>query len=83
MSPTQTVKQTKILATIGPAVDSAEKIAALIDAGVNGCRINFSHADYAQTSQQLRWIREYSAKVGRHIAIVQDLQGPRISAPIC
>jgi pyruvate kinase len=78
MESNKTVKHTKILATIGPAVDSPEKIAALIDAGINGCRMNFSHGTAEERLNQFRWIREYSAKVGRHIAIVQDLQGPKI-----
>jgi pyruvate kinase len=78
MSPNKTIKHTKILATIGPAVDSAKKIAALIDAGINGCRMNFSHGTEEERMNQFKWIREYSAKVGRHIAIVQDLQGPKI-----
>lgn len=78
MEPNAITKRTKILATIGPAVDSPEKIAALIDAGVNGCRMNFSHGDEEERMNQFRWIREYSAKVGRHVAIIQDLQGPKI-----
>ncbi|MCL2451407.1 pyruvate kinase [Candidatus Saccharibacteria bacterium] len=78
MRPKETVKHTKILATIGPAVESPEKIAALIDAGVDGCRMNFSHGDEEQRLNQFKWVREYSAKIGRHIAIVQDLQGPKI-----
>ncbi|MCL2174146.1 pyruvate kinase [Candidatus Saccharibacteria bacterium] len=78
MASNKGIKHTKILATIGPAVDSPEKIAALIDAGLNGCRMNFSHGDEEERLNQFRWIREYSAKIGRHIAIVQDLQGPKI-----
>ncbi|MDR1970260.1 MAG: pyruvate kinase [Candidatus Nomurabacteria bacterium] len=78
MESNKTIKHTKILATIGPAVDSPEKIAALIDAGVDGCRMNFSHGTEEERLNQFKWIREYSAKIGRHIAIVQDLQGPKI-----
>jgi pyruvate kinase len=78
MGPKKTVKHTKILATIGPAVDSPEKIAALIDAGINGCRMNFSHGTEEERMNQFKWVREYSAKVGKHIAIIQDLQGPKI-----
>ncbi len=73
-----TIKHTKILATIGPAVDSQEKIAALIDAGVNGCRMNFSHGSAEERDMQFKWIRDYSAQVGKHVAILQDLQGPKI-----
>ena len=71
-------KRTKILATIGPATFSAEKIEELIMAGVNGCRLNFSHGDYIERDQQIAWIREAAAKKGRSVAILQDLQGPKI-----
>lgn len=71
-------KRTKILATIGPAVFSEEKIYDLIMAGVNGCRLNFSHGDYLERDQQIKWIRSAAAKKGRSVAILQDLQGPKI-----
>jgi len=71
-------KRTKILATIGPAVHSPEKIEELIMAGVNGCRLNFSHGNAEQRDEQIKWIREAAAKKGRSVAIVQDLQGPKI-----
>ena len=71
-------KRTKILATIGPATFSEEKIEDLIMAGVNGCRLNFSHGDYIERDQQIAWIRAAAAKKGRSVAILQDLQGPKI-----
>ncbi|MDR2063268.1 MAG: pyruvate kinase [Candidatus Nomurabacteria bacterium] len=71
-------KRTKILATIGPAVNSFEAIYGLIDAGVNGCRLNFSHGNYEEREQQVKWIREASAKRKKNVAIIQDLQGPKI-----
>lgn len=71
-------KRTKILATVGPAVYTEEKITELIMAGVNGCRLNFSHGNYMERDQQLAWIRAAAAKKGRSVAIVQDLQGPKI-----
>lgn len=71
-------KRTKILATIGPAVFSEEKIYELIMAGANGCRLNFSHGDYLERDQQIEWIRTAAAKKGRSVAILQDLQGPKI-----
>ena len=71
-------KRTKILATVGPAVFSEEKIEELIMAGVNGCRLNFSHGEYTERDQQIEWIRKAAAKKGRSVAIVQDLQGPKI-----
>lgn len=71
-------KRTKILATIGPAVFTEQKIEDLIMAGVNGCRLNFSHGDYVERDQQIKWIRQAAAKKGRSVAILQDLQGPKI-----
>ena len=71
-------KRTKILATIGPAVDSAEKIEEIIMAGVNGCRLNFSHGTYEKMDEFITWIRQAAEKKGRAIAILQDLQGPKI-----
>ncbi|MBR3414598.1 pyruvate kinase [Candidatus Saccharibacteria bacterium] len=71
-------KRTKILATIGPATFSKQKIEDLIMAGVNGCRLNFSHGDYVERDQQIAWIREAAEKKGRSVAILQDLQGPKI-----
>ncbi len=71
-------KRTKILATIGPSVASPEQIEAIIMAGVNGCRLNFSHGTYEQMDQFISWIRAAAEKKGRAIAILQDLQGPKI-----
>jgi pyruvate kinase len=71
-------KRTKILATIGPAVFSAEKIEKLLAAGVNACRMNFSHGSYDEADEQLGWIRDASTKLDKPVAIVQDLQGPKI-----
>lgn len=74
----KTFKRTKILATIGPSVFTEEKINELIDVGINGCRLNFSHGNYMERDQQIKWIREAAAKRGRNVAILQDLQGPKI-----
>lgn len=71
-------KRTKILATIGPATASFEKITQLIEAGVNGFRLNFSHAKYEESAQIVAWIRKASQELGRPVAILQDLQGPKI-----
>lgn len=73
-----TFKRTKILATLGPATNSPEIIEQLIEAGVNGIRLNFSHGSYEERDEQLPWIREASRKVGKPVAILQDLQGPKI-----
>lgn len=71
-------KRTKILATVGPAVRSEEKITELVMAGANGCRLNFSHGTYEEHEEEIKWIRAASEKKGRSIAILQDLQGPKI-----
>jgi pyruvate kinase len=71
-------KRTKILATVGPSTNSPEKIEQLILSGVNGLRLNFSHGDYAERDDQINWIREASNKIGKPVAILQDLQGPKI-----
>ncbi len=71
-------KRTKILATIGPAVSSEEQIYELIMAGVNGCRLNFSHGDNETRDKQIEWVRKAAAKKGRSVALLQDLQGPKI-----
>lgn len=71
-------KRTKILATIGPATNSAEMVEAVIMAGVNGCRLNCSHGSNEERDQQIKWIRAAARKKGRSVAILQDLQGPKI-----
>jgi len=71
-------KRTKILATLGPSTNSYESIEALAAAGVNGFRFNFSHGTYEERDQQIVWIRDASKKLGKPVAILQDLQGPKI-----
>lgn len=74
----KTFKRTKILATIGPSVFTEEKINELIEVGIDGCRLNFSHGTYQERDQQIKWIRDAAAKRGKCVAILQDLQGPKI-----
>lgn len=71
-------KRTKILATLGPKTNSGEMIEKLAKAGANGFRLNFSHGTYDERIQQIKWIREATAKTGKPVAVVQDLQGPKI-----
>ena len=71
-------KRTKILATLGPPTNNYETIEALAQAGVNGFRLNFSHGSYEERDDQIAWIRDASKKVGKPVAILQDLQGPKI-----
>lgn len=69
-------RRTKIVCTLGPAVDSRSKIQALIDAGMNVARLNCSHGDWEAKLRWIEWIRELSPKVGP-VAILADLQGPK------
>ncbi len=71
-------KRTKILATLGPPTDSYESIEALALAGVNGFRLNCSHGDKGQRDRHIAWIRQASEKIGKPVAILYDLQGPKI-----
>jgi len=63
-------KRTKILATVGPAVDNYESIEALLGAGVNGFRHNFSHGTYEERDAQIEWIRRASDKLKKPVAIL-------------
>jgi len=71
-------KRSKILAGVGPAVDSYEMIEQMVLSGVNGFRFNFSHGANEERVQQTVWIREAAQKAGKPVAILQDLQGPKI-----
>ena len=71
-------KRSKILVTLGPATNSYEAIERLIRDGVNGFRLNFSHGSYDERDQQIAWIRQASATVSKPVAVLQDLQGPKI-----
>jgi len=76
--PISDYKRTKILATIGPATDTYESIKSLIEAGANGIRLNFSHGENPERVGQIKSIRKISKELGKPVAIVQDLQGPKI-----
>ena len=71
-------KKTKILATLGPATNTKEIISELIDAGVNVFRINFSHAEYDNVKARIKDIREINEEKNFHVAILGDLQGPKL-----
>jgi pyruvate kinase len=73
-----TRRKTKILATVGPASDTPELIEKLIRAGADGFRLNFSHGDHNYFRPLVEIIRTVSAKAGKSVAILQDLQGPKI-----
>lgn len=69
---------TKIVATIGPASSSPDVLRQLLLAGVNVCRINFSHGTHEAHTKTIAAIREVAAELKRPVAILGDLQGPRI-----
>jgi pyruvate kinase len=73
-----TIRRTKIVATLGPATASPEAIASLIAAGIDMARINASHGSARERSDLARRVRSAAADAGRPIAILLDLQGPRI-----
>jgi len=76
--PLENFKRTKIIATVGPATNSYELIEALINAGANGIRLNFSHGTHEERTHQIKWIRQASKVCGKPVAIIQDIQGPKI-----
>jgi pyruvate kinase len=71
-------KRTKIIATIGPASSSPAIIAKLIRAGMDAARLNFSHGDRKDHVNRIRLIRREADRAGKQIAIIQDLQGPKL-----
>ena len=70
--------RTKILATLGPQSNSKEKIMELIDAGVDGFRLNFSHGTHEEHKVLYETVRKVADKKGVHVAVVADLQGPKL-----
>lgn len=71
-------KRSKILATLGPPTDSPEMVRAMVEAGVNGFRLNFSHGTHEDHAARIPRVRDAAAAFGKPIAILQDLQGPKI-----
>ena len=72
------MRKAKIICTLGPATDTAETIEALVRAGMDVARLNFSHGTHADHERRLRWVREASERVGKPVAVLLDLQGPKI-----
>jgi pyruvate kinase len=71
-------RRTKIVATLGPATRTPERIAALLEAGVDVVRLNFSHGTPGEHEALYRLVRQQAAALGRPVAVIQDLQGPKI-----
>ncbi|WP_067415749.1 pyruvate kinase [Streptomyces sampsonii] len=72
------MRRSKIVCTLGPAVDSYEQLKALIEAGMNVARFNMSHGSHAEHEDRYRRVRQASADTGRAVGVLADLQGPKI-----
>src|ERR1700722_1837579 len=72
------MRRTKIVATIGPACRDPETLTRMVEAGLDVARLNFSHGDREIHAENAERIRAASARVGRQVAILQDLPGPKI-----
>ncbi|BES71033.1 pyruvate kinase [Marinobacter nanhaiticus D15-8W] len=72
------LRRTKIVATLGPATDSPESLAAIIAAGVDVTRLNFSHGSAEDHIERARRVRETAKSQGRFVALLADLQGPKL-----
>ncbi len=70
--------KTKIIATIGPASSSEDKLRELIISGIDMCRLNFSYGSYDQHEEVIQRIRKLNEELDTHVAILADLQGPKI-----
>jgi len=75
---TKNRKRTKIVATLGPACSTKETIEKMMESGVNVFRVNFSHAEYADVAEKVKIIREINQNRNFHVAILADLQGPKL-----
>ncbi len=72
------MKKTKIVATLGPACSSKSVLKDMIMEGLNVCRLNFSHGSYDDHADSIKMIREINEELGLNVAILADLQGPKI-----
>jgi pyruvate kinase len=71
-------RRTKIVATLGPASDSPDRLRALVAAGVDAVRFNLSHGTHDEHSERAWRVREIAAEAGRPVALIADLQGPKL-----
>ena len=72
------MRSTKIIATLGPATDAPQVLARIFTAGVNVVRVNFSHGSAKDRQRRVEEVRQVSAELGLDVAILGDLQGPKI-----
>jgi pyruvate kinase len=72
------VRRTKIVCTLGPATSAPDMIARLAGAGMDAARLNFSHGTHEEHAERARLVRESQAGAGRPLALIADLQGPKL-----
>lgn len=72
------MRKTKIVATLGPALDERDKLRAALEAGIDVVRLNFSHGEHETHARRMRDVRELATRLGRNIGVLADLQGPKI-----
>ena len=72
------LRRTKIVTTLGPATDSKDTLRALIEAGANVVRLNFSHGSADDHIKRASMVRDIAKELNAHVAILGDLQGPKI-----
>ncbi|RBY93718.1 pyruvate kinase [Blastococcus sp. TF02-8] len=71
-------RRAKIVCTLGPATGSAEQVTALVESGMDVARLNFSHGSHEDHAENYRLVREASDRIGHAVAVLADLQGPKI-----
>src|SRR5688500_6474345 len=77
-TPIESRRSTKIVCTLGPATDTPEMLDALVAAGMDAARLNCSHSDADDLRRRAAMVREVATRAGRPVALLFDLQGPKI-----
>lgn len=72
------MRRTKIVATLGPATDNPKILKKLLMAGVDTVRLNYSHGTHEEQANRVKMVKEITEKMGQHVGIMADLQGPKI-----
>src|SRR5215469_3431141 len=72
------MRRTKIVATIGPASREPETLVRMVEAGMDVARLNYSHGTLDEHAETVRRVRDAAGRVGRPVAILQDLPGPKL-----
>src|SRR5580693_6254011 len=72
------MRRTKIVATIGPASREIETLMRMVEAGMDGARLNYSHGTLDEHAETARRVRDAAGRAGRPVAVLQDLPGPKL-----